>query len=187
MPLFERYYRELLNFLARKLGDRELAADFAQESFARVYAVPNRDDVAEPRALLYTTARNLVTDHHRRAAVRDQVEVSVMGDGAHDPDTGMGPESREPDAVFSGRQRLAAIERAVAELPPRPREAFVLYKLDGLSRAEVAERMGVSIKTVETHLEIAMNACLRCLQTLDGVPRAAPGGGPAAKRGRARP
>jgi RNA polymerase sigma factor (sigma-70 family) len=170
--LFERYYRELLNFLARKVGDRELAADLVQESYARVYAAPNNDEVIEPRALLYTTARNLVTDHHRRATVREQVEVpnesNERGD-TPDLDIGMGPESLEPEAVFAGRQRLAAIEEVVAQLPPRPREAFVLYKLDGLTRGEVAERMGVSVKTVETHLAIAMDACLHRLQQLDGT------------------
>lgn len=170
--LFERYYRELLNFLARKIGDRELAADLAQESYARVYASPNNGDVVEPRALLYATARNLVIDHHRRTAVRAQVELPGEPDehgDARDLDIGMGPESLEPEAVFSGRQRLLAIEEVVAQLPPRPREAFVLYKLDGLSRGEVAEKMGVSIKTVETHLAIAMEACLRRLQQLDGT------------------
>jgi RNA polymerase sigma factor (sigma-70 family) len=175
--LFERYYRELLNFLARKVGDRELAADLAQESYARVYATPNNSEVAEPRALLYTTARNLITDHHRRASVRAQVEVpgepDEQGD-TQDLDIGIGPESLQPEAVFSGRQRLAAIEEVVTQLPPRPREAFVLYKLDGLSRGEVADQMGVSIKTVETHLAIAMEACVRRLQQLDGTAPGAP-------------
>lgn len=182
--MFERYYRELLNFLARKVGDRELAADIAQESYARVYAVPNKSEVIEPRALLYTTARNLVTDHHRRATVREQVEVPNEPDehgDARDLDTGRGPESLEPEAVFAGRQRLAAIAEVVAQLAPRPREAFVLYKLDGLSRGDVAEKMGVSIKTVETHLAIAMDACLLRLQELDGTApgKPAPSGGKA--------
>lgn len=172
--MFERYYRELLNFLARKVGDRDLAADIAQESYSRVYAVPDRDAVAEPRALLYATARNLVTDHHRRTATRQQVEVAATDDD-EDRDTGMGPASGEPDAVLAGRQRLAAIEQVVATLPPRAREAFVLYKLDGLSRPEVAAQMGVSVKTVETHLEVAMRACQRRLQQLDG-------GAPAAQK-----
>lgn len=168
--VFERYYRELLNFLARKVGDRELAADLAQESYARVYAAPNKDEVAEPRALLYTTARNLIIDHHRRTAVRKQVEVSNEADelgGTLHLDIGMGPESLEPEAIFAGRQRLAVIENVIAHLPPRPREAFILYKLNGLSRGEVAEEMGVSIKTVETHLATAMEACLNRLQQLD--------------------
>lgn len=163
--VFERYYRELLNFLARKVGDRDLAADLTQESYARVYAAKS-GEVREPRALLYTTARHLVTDHYRRAVVRGQLPSDDPA--MDDPDAAMGPESLEPDTRLAGRQRLAAIERAVAGLPPRPREAFVLYKLDGLSRGEVAERMGVSVKTVETHLQIAMDACLRHLQALDG-------------------
>ncbi len=163
--VFERYYRELLNFLARKVGDRDLAADLTQESYARVYAAKGTP-VHEPRALLYTTARHLVTDHYRRAVVRGQLPSDDAAVG--DPDAAMGPESLEPDARLAGRQRLAAIERAVAGLPPRPREAFVLYKLDGLSRGEVADKMGVSVKTVETHLQIAMDACLRQLQALDG-------------------
>lgn len=182
--MFERYYRELLNFLARKVGDRDLAADLAQESYARVYASQTRE-VHEPRALLYTTARHLVTDHHRRSAVRAQVHADLPPTNDGDTDSGPdapGPASLEPDALLAGRQRLAAVERAVAQLAPRPREAFVLYKLDGLSRGEVAAKMGVSVKTVETHLQIAMAACLRHLQALDtqGTPgTSASGIGPA--------
>lgn len=164
--MFERYYRELLNFLTRKVSDRHTAADLAQESFARIYATQQAGrTVHDPKALLYATARNLVIDHHRRASVRGQAGL----DGAEaDADACTGPPSLEPDAILSGRERLAAIEQALAALPPRPREAFVLYKLDGLSRAEVAEKMGIGVKTVETHLEIAMAACLRRLQALDG-------------------
>ena len=162
--MFERYYRELLGFLARKVGDREVAADLAQESYARVYAASGQRSVAQPRALLYTTARNLITDHYRRATVRGGVEVEHAADAA---DLCLGPESLEPEALLSGRQRLAAIEQALAELAPRPRQAFVYYKLDGLSRAEVAAKMGIGVKTVETHLEVAMQACLARLQALD--------------------
>lgn len=165
--MFERYHRELLSFLARKVGDRDVAADLVQESYARVYAASSRQQVSEPRALLYTTARNLLTDHHRRVSVRADVEVASTGDRDWPPQAEAGPVSMEPEALLSGRQRLAAIEQALAELPARPREAFVLYKLDGLSRAEVAERMGIGIKTVETHLAVAMDACLKRLQSLD--------------------
>ncbi len=165
--VFERYYRELLNFLARKVGDRDLAADLAQESYARVYAASRRDAVEAPRALLYTTARNLVTDHYRRAALRDAPDAEA-DHAAASPDDRAAPAAHQPDAVLESRQRLAAVERAIAGLPARPREAFVLYKLDGLSRPEVAARMGVGVKTVETHLQVAMDACLRELQALEG-------------------
>ena len=161
--MFERYYRELLNFLSHRVGNRELACDLVQESYARVYAAAGARPVNEPRALLYATARNLVIDHHRRTAVRDM----GVTEQAIDLDDAMGPDAMQPEVVLSGRQRLAALEAALQSLPPRPREAFVLYKIDGLSRSEVAQAMGITIRTVESHLEVAMRACMKCAHDLD--------------------
>lgn len=162
--VLEHYYRELLSFLVRRVGNRDLAADLAQESYARVYSAANGRPVAEPRALLYTTARHLIIDHHRRSLVRGaglhdaQVEVSKLSDEL------AGPPSDQPDTVLDGRQRLMAVEKTLLALPPRPREAFVLCKIDGLSRPEVARIMGIGVKTVESHLEVAMRACHNALR-----------------------
>lgn len=177
--MIERFHRELLNFLARRVGDRDLAADLTQESFARVYsarAAGTAEAVDAPRALLFTTARHLLIDHHRRSTVRVGVEVMSAHEKEGESDWGRASIATEPEVVLSGRERLAAIESVVAALPPRPREAFVLYKLDGLSRAEVARSMGISVKTVESHLAVAMAACLARLQTLDGLSDVKEGG-----------
>jgi RNA polymerase sigma-70 factor (ECF subfamily) len=163
--VFERYYRELLNFLSRKVPDRATAADLAQESYARVYEAQRAGSVVrDPRALLYRVARNLVTDHHRRSSVRAGLADAATEDGLGEPDDCMGPASFEPDAALASSQGLAAMIAAIDGLPPRCREAFVLYKFDGLSYAEVAERMGISVRTVEMQLRIAMAACWDCLE-----------------------
>jgi RNA polymerase sigma factor (sigma-70 family) len=158
--VIERFHGELLNFLTRRVGNRDLAADLTQESFARVYSVAGARPVMEPRALLYTTARNLLTDHHRRSTVRGAVAFDPV-----DPerDEHAGPDTHQPEVILDGRQRLQRLEQTLAALPPRAREAFVLAKIDGLSRAEVAQTMGVSVKTVESHLEVAMRACAQAL------------------------
>lgn len=162
--MFERYYRELLNFLARQVRDRDVAADLAQESYARVYAAERKGTaVRDPRALLYRTARNLVTDHHRRETVR-----AVDDDAALEPDQHHGPTAFEPDAILASQQGLAAMTATIDALPPRCREAFVLFKFDGLSYAEIARRMGISPRTVEMQLQIAMAACWRCLEEQAG-------------------
>lgn len=187
--MFERYYRELLGFLSRKVTDRATAADLTQEAYARLYATASRDEATaeagNPRALLYKVARNVVADHYRKVRVRQQVEDA--GDGHQEMfelDLHLGPESLQPDAILSGRERLAAIERAIAALPPRPREAFVLYKIDGLSRAQVAQKMGIGVKTVETHLRYAVEACLDHLRALDSGPPSGPAAGSGKDRAR---
>ncbi|MDT4811291.1 putative RNA polymerase sigma factor FecI [compost metagenome] len=167
--MFERYYRELLSFLSRKVPDRATAADLAQESYVRVYEAQRTGSVVrDPRALLYRTARNLVTDHHRRTSVRAGGDTAVPDDAPPDADDCIGPPTFEPDAILSSSQGMAAMVETIDRLPPRCREAFVLYKFDGLSYAEVAARMGISVRTVEMQLRIAMEACWACLERTRG-------------------
>lgn len=164
-----RYYRELLNFLSRTVSDRDTAADLAQESYARVLAVQQAgQSVHDPRALLYRTARNLVIDQYRRADVRDETSEARLAN-AEGLDGFAGPRSLEPDAILSSREGVSAIVATIDRLPPRCREAFILYKFDGLSYAEIAEQMGISTRTVEMQLQIAMQACWRCLDELNGT------------------
>lgn len=174
--MFERYYRELLNFLARSVRDRDTAADLVQESYARVLAAQQSGQtVQDPRALLYRTARNLVIDQHRRAEIRAEISETVLGDDKEGAFDGLpGPRSLEPDTILASREGLAAVVAAIDQLPPRCREAFILYKFDGLSYAEIAAQMGISTRTVEMQLRIAMEACWRCQDELEGAaPRSA--------------
>ena len=168
--MFERYYRELLGFLAHKVRDRDVASDLTQESFARVYAAERSGTtVQDPRALLYRTARNLLTDRYRRAQSSGRTIDQEAQDNAIEPDEHAGPDMLEPEVAVSSRQRLESIAEAVDSLPPRCREAFILVKFDGLTHAEAAERMDISVKTVEMQIQIALQACWVRMDALDGV------------------
>lgn len=169
--VIERYYRELLNFLCHAVRDRDRAADLAQESFARVLAAQRAGRAAHnPRALLYRTARNLVIDQHRHAQVRRQAGETAACGGDHALHAVAAPAAHGPEAILASRQGLAAILATIEQLPPRCREAFILHKFDGLSCAQVAERMGISPRTVEMQLQIAMRACWRRMDELEGTP-----------------
>ncbi len=181
-PLFRRsvvthYYRELLNFLARAVRDRDTARDLVQESYTRVLAVQHSGKlVGDARALLYQTARNLVIDQHRRAEVRAQRSQQGL-DSAADPtevlDGIAAPSACEPDVAAASAQTVSALLAAIGELPLRCREAFILHKFDGLSQAEVAARMGISVKMVERHVQRAMEACRSCRSRMEGSASAA--------------
>lgn len=177
-PVFERYYRELLNFLAHKVRDRDVASDLAQESYARVYAAERSGtSVRDPRALLYRTARNLLTDRYRR----DASAAQFLGvDSAEvEPDAQQGPAVHEPEVALATRQHFERIAQVVDGLPPRCREAFILVKFDGLTHAETAQRMGISVKTVEMQIQIALRACWDCMDSLEGMAPRAPAASPA--------
>jgi RNA polymerase sigma factor (sigma-70 family) len=161
-----RYYRELLNHLTRTIKDRDSAADIVQETYARVLALQQAGQpVAQPRALLYHTARNIVIDRHRRSEVRGE---SLQSDEESDNfEALVAPQAYEPETALSSSQAVEAMLSTIDRLPVRCREAFILHRFDGLPHAEVAERMGISRKMVEQHIKLAMDACRRCKAELD--------------------
>ena len=157
---FVRHYREVLGFVSRLVADREVAADLTQESFARTWAAQQAGrPVRNVRAFLYRTARNLVIDTHRRTGVRSAAGPDEDEAPTLDPDLYAGARSLEPEVIVSSRRGLAEVMGVIEALPPRCREAFVLYRFEGLSYAQIATRMGISVRTVEMQLQIAMKAC----------------------------
>lgn len=172
-----RYYRELLNFLIRRLNDRDAAADLTQESYVRLLALQRSGEtVDEPRALLYRTARNLVIDRHRRREVRNVQAADAIGvpDEALAPIENMAaPGAWQPDVAAASAQGVDALLAVIGALPLRCREAFLLHRFDGLSQAETAARMGISVKMVERHIKQALTACRQCRDTMDGSSPAA--------------
>ncbi|MCY1540341.1 hypothetical protein D9M68_759750 [compost metagenome] len=58
-------------------------------------------------------------------------------------------------------QRLRMLQAAIDAMPPRQREAFLLYRYDELRCEEIADRMGISLRAVEKHLQLALAHCKR--------------------------
>ena len=168
--MLERYYRELLNFCSRMIGDRDTAADVVQESYVRVLAARDTgQQVREPRALLYQTARNLIIDRHRRQAIRQHDDIDSLDDAAQ----AAAPSHLEPESLYAQEQHAQALVAAIEALPPRCREAFVLNRFEGLSHQEVADRMGISKNMVAQHVTRALMACTACEAAFNAMP--APG------------
>lgn len=163
--VLERYHRELLNFLTRQVKDRDTAADMAQESYARVLTAQlGGQAVMDVRALLYRVARNLVIDQHRRAEVRSHDDLDTIPEGMHP----CAPAHCQPEEVLASQQVIRAYMAAIEALPPRCREAFVLYVFEELGHAQIAERMNISVSMVEKHVVRGMVACKLCERGLRG-------------------
>jgi RNA polymerase sigma-70 factor (ECF subfamily) len=145
----------LRRHLLGQLGSASAAEDALQETFLRMLRYREVREPGEIRALLYRVAASVVADRHRHArsqhadqhcAIEDEEIVSA------DP---------QPDRVLAGQQQLALIKRAIAALPPRCRQAFLLHRFDGLSYREIARRTGTSERTVENQIAHALAVCRR--------------------------
>lgn len=157
--MFEPYYHELHAFLTRKTGDRDTACDIVQESYTRALSLHlGGERVAEPRALLYRIAKNLLIDRVRQAGIR---EHDSLEDTAAD-DTSLGTEHEAPETHYAAVQYAQHMGDAIETLPPRCREAFLMNRFDGLSHEEIARAMGISRNMVAQHIMRALDVCRAC-------------------------
>ncbi|WP_253207358.1 RNA polymerase sigma factor [Verticiella alkaliphila] len=154
--VFERYYRDLLNFCLRFSGNADAALDTVQETYARALGARREGEaVTAPRALLYRIARNVMIDQHRRDTIRavDEDGVDAQAERL------AAPAASEPESLAMSAQAVDDLIGAIQALPPRCREAFVMHRFEGYSHGEIAERMQISQKMVEQHITSALRAC----------------------------
>lgn len=145
-------YEELTRFITRKLGCRDLASDVVQETYLRVTRGP-AGDVLHPRAFLYRTAANLVTDVLRKRQLRSLHEVSdVLTDQ-------IPSQAPSPETALHAQQQVLLLRQAVKSLPPKCRTVFLLHKADHMPYAEIAARLHISTSAVEKHMSKALAHC----------------------------
>ncbi|MBB3102762.1 sigma-70 family RNA polymerase sigma factor [Azomonas macrocytogenes] len=151
--LYAQHQGWLQGWLRRRLNDSSDAADLAQDTFLRVLQRRQNLSLEEPRAYLRTIAHGLLIDLWRR---RD-IERAWLETLQQLPEQ----QAPSPEVSLLMIETLVAIDNLLDELPPAVREAFLLAQLEGLSCPRIAERLGVSLSTVERYIAKALRHCYR--------------------------
>lgn len=149
--LYERHHGWLQQWLRGRLGNAWDAADLAQDTFLRVLLKQELLELRTPRAFLRTIARGLVIDHWRR----EELERAYLESIAHLPEAET-PSAETREMLL---ELLESIARLLDGLKPKVRSAFLLAQCEGLPHAQVAERLGVSVRSVERYVAEALFHC----------------------------
>ena len=148
---FDSFYRreapKLLQFLKRRIWIEEERADLVQEAFARLVAARSSAAQENPGSYVQGILRHLLADRARawsrsKAARADEVALP------HQPEM--------PDAALELAQMQEQYRIAVDTLPAKTREVFLLHRAEDLPYRQIAERLGISIRTVEWHVAQAV-------------------------------
>lgn len=161
----EAYYDELRQFVRRRTGSHAIAEEVVQETWIRANGLTT-ELPDNPRAYLYRMAGNLAIDQIRRDRARN-----LGPDDENDANQSSGPAleaipcpAPSPLDNAISEQELAVLSLAVEELPDKCREVFLLYRGEGLKMREIAEQLGITLKTVEKHIARAMLHCRKRLR-----------------------
>jgi RNA polymerase sigma factor (sigma-70 family) len=129
---------KLMHYLQRNWRNASDIPDLRQEVYARVLQVARERIPDNPEHFLFVCARNLLIDLIRREQVVPMetfADLDILGIASDAP---------QPDRLVIRREEFRRLEAAMEQLPVRTREAIALAYFEGLSRTEIARRMGVT-------------------------------------------
>lgn len=148
-----RHYDDLVDHIRRRFGDRSMARDVVHDVCVQLLERGEKDDVRTPLALLRKISHDTAVSRYRSDLRRDAwVEaISELPEVACPAAT--------PTTRYDSERELQLLVNAITGLPPRCQAVFVMHKIHEIPQAEVAARLGISVKTVEKHLRLGLAAC----------------------------
>ena len=151
---FQDHYDDLVRFLTRYIGSEHRAADVAQDVYLRLATAPApAEEIADPRAYFFRVARNLAIDTIRQDRRRGRYL------SPYEPPPTLADPLPSPEAVLQSRRRLDLLDRALRQLPDKPRQALLLSRVEGMTHAAIAGHLGVSESMIAKYLAQALRHC----------------------------
>lgn len=151
--LYQDYNETLVRYLTIRLRNRQDAIDVAQEAYIRLIRRENLKDIDCFQSFLFRTATNISIDLQRqRTRQTKNFTKSKLLFGNIDEIT--------PERTLGARQTLDELRKTLEDLPPKCKEAFMLYKFKNWSYGEIAEKMGLSISSVRKYIAHGLAYCI---------------------------
>jgi RNA polymerase sigma-70 factor (ECF subfamily) len=147
--VFNNWQGTIFNFLLFKTKDAARAEDLLQEVFLKLWNARSRlNENQSLKNYLYTIADNLVLNEIRHDKVVARHQASAEGT--------FFTNTENPQFILEEKEWKDKLESAIASLPEKPRIVFLMSRIEDLSYQEIADRLSISIKTVETHMVKAL-------------------------------
>lgn len=152
---FEAFYRSqnrpLFHFFRRRAG-RDAAADLVHEIFARMLCADVFHRLENPRAYMFSAARNLLIERSRREA-RYNARLFSLDEGRD------APACPEQTWSIEAADLRRTLRRTILAMPRRTRRIFLMHRLRSQTYREIANEVGIGEEGVEYHM---MRALARC-------------------------
>ena len=156
--LFTRYHAKLVAFAMPVARSRELAEEVVSDVFLKIWQKrATLTEVYNATSYLYTAVRNQALNYRQKAE-------NQPGSPLEDLPAERMVELMTPERTMLHGELYAEIQQAVSKLPPQCQMVFRLVREDGLKYKEAADVMGISVKTVEVQMGIAIKKISQELQ-----------------------
>ncbi len=144
---FNKYSKELHNFLYFKFGDRLNPKDKVQEAFIKLWQNCAKVTPNKAKSYLYTIANNMMLNEvaHQKVVLNYQKIPAKTHT------------NENPEFLLEEQQYMEKLQRALSNLSEAQRTAFLMNRVEGKKHREIAELLGISTKAVEKRIYGALN------------------------------
>lgn len=146
--LFKAHSKTLFNFIYYKCGDIDQAEDIVQDAFIKLWDNCSKVLFEKSKSYLFTVARNLFLNEvaHKKIVLQHQLD-SVKESS-----------NETPQYLLEEQEFMKRLKDAIANLPEKQREVFLLSRMEKKKYAEIAEIIGITVKAVEKRMSLALTA-----------------------------
>ncbi|WP_400768653.1 RNA polymerase sigma factor [Methylosinus sporium] len=154
-------YEDLKRRLSRRLGSTDMAADALHDTFLRLHSSVEIGPIKSPRAYILRIATRLAADRRRVELLGGPSETELSLDIVDD--------APDPERIVEARSEIEVLKRGMMEMPPRRRDILLAVSIDEIPSATLAKRFGVTKRTIQTELKLALIHCAKQLDRDIGI------------------
>ncbi|MGG6232155.1 RNA polymerase sigma factor [Tenacibaculum sp. SDUM215027] len=145
--IFNQHSQTLRNYIYYKCGDTQQAEDIVQEAYIKLWSNCAKVIFEKAKSYLYTVANNhFLNDIAHKKVVLEHQKQSVSS----------GTTNETPQYILEEEEFHTKLKKAIANLPEKQREVFLLSRIDKKKYSEIADIVGVSVKAVEKRMSKAL-------------------------------
>ncbi len=163
--IFDAYRRPIYSYLLRLTQDPVVAEDLTQETFMRVHAgLPGFRGESSLVTWVYRIATNACLDHLRRRSTTQDSVTHSLDEMSMEQEMLVDDEAASPEQQAVRSEMSTCVQALIDQLPPDHRAALILHDLEGMTSAEIADVLAVSLDTVKIRLHRARARLRAALQ-----------------------
>lgn len=156
--IYKRFYRKAFLFTKSYVHDELIAEDITSESLLKLWEQIRRQDIIHPEAFLLTLLRNKALDFLKHEAIKEEAFKEIKKVRQEELDLRISMlEACDPEAVFTAEIQQI-IKDTLSRFPEQTRLIFEMSRFENKSNKEIADKLGLSVKSIEYHITKVLKA-----------------------------
>jgi len=146
--VFRHYYSPMVRFCIRYVADSDIASEIVQDLFVKLWS--NREKISfntSFESYMLTSVRNSAITYINKERAHNEAHLRVFSDESDNTD---------PSETLQSNNLEESYRQILKDMPDKRREVFLASRYDGLKYSEIAEKLGISQKTVEAQMTAAI-------------------------------